>query len=157
MPTVTFNLYDNFRLRQQNGLDIDLDLPGGNGLKMMLVLGTYTPLQNTHVFMSDLVPATHEVSGTGYAAGGNLCASPTVTLEGDGDVILDADDPATWAESVGGFTAARRAILYRDDVGGDALSVLIGFSNDFGSDQGNVDGTFDVDFDATEGYAKLPR
>ena len=136
---MAWNLYDIFRRKQiaKEATAVDLNTPGGNGIKIALVTSGYTPNQNTHDFFDDA--SASEVSGTGYTAGGNVCANPAVSMDGSGNIDFDADDPATWAENAGGFTNARRAILYRD-TGTGSTSELIAYSDDFGADKGNVGG-----------------
>lgn len=146
MPAVTFNLYDNFRENVFNGGAFDFDAVL---LKMAVVDGTYTVDQNTHDFWDDA--NADEVTGTGYTAGGNTTANGTVVLNGAGLVTVDADDPATWSQNAGGFSNGRRFIWYYDTTVA-STSPLIGFSDDFGSDQGNVDGDFSSAFDAAGAF-----
>ena len=138
MPDVTFHLYDQYRKNSANGGALDIDAAT---LKMMVVTGAYTLDQNLHDFVDDVI--ANEVSGTGYTARGNACISGTVTIDVAGLVTVDCADPATWAQNAGGFSNGRRTILY-DDTGVNATSILVGYSDDFGSDKGNVDGDFTV-------------
>lgn len=139
-----WNVYDQWR---HNRLD-DTNAAVTGTLKVALVLGTYTPDQNLHDFFADI---TNEVTGTGYTAGGNAAATPTYTMSVAGLETFDADDPATWGVNAGGFTAARRAILYYD-TGTAATSRLVAYSDDFGADKGNVSGDFSIAFDAAGIY-----
>lgn len=128
------NLYDVFRRKQASG-------NGGVNLttvtvKLMLVTSAYTPNQNTHDFRDDL--GATEVSGTGYTAGGNTLSTVTVSLDGSGNVTIDANDPAAWAQSAGGFTNGRRAIIYVSRGGASSADELIAYSDDFGADLGNA-------------------
>lgn len=141
MPAVTFNGYDKFRQNSFNGGAIDITTAT---LKMAIVASGYTVDQNLHDFFSDI---TNEVVGTGYTAGGNACANGTVSLSGAGLVTVDCDDPAAYTQNAGGFANGRRSILY-DDTGVAATSPLIGFSNDYGGDQGNVNGDFSTTINA---------
>lgn len=142
---MAWNLYDIFRENQVDGNGgFDMETPGGNGIKCALVTSAYTPNQNTHDFFDDI---TNEVTGTNYTAGGNVCSNPAVTMDGAGLITFDADDPATWSQNAGGFSTARRAILYRD-TGTAATSQLIAYSDAFSADRGNVDGDFSITFDA---------
>ena len=133
MPT-NLNLYDTFRRKQASG-------SGGVNLtsvtvKLMLVTSAYTPNQNTHDFRDDL--GATEVSGTGYTAGGNTLSTVTVSMDGSGNVTIDANDPAAWAQASGGFTNARRAVIYVARGGAASADELIAYSDDFGSDLGNA-------------------
>lgn len=143
----TFNLYDAWR-------DIVADptraAAVSGTLKLAIVTSAYTPAQNTHDFWDDV--SANEVSGTGYTAGGNACASPTWTgPDGSGVLTFDASDPATWTQNAAGFSNGRRAILYYD-TGVSTTSRLVGYSNDFGADAGNVAGDFSVTFSASGIY-----
>lgn len=133
MATV-MNLYDNFRKKQVSGSGaVDLTTLT---VKLMLVTGSYTPNQNTHDFRDDL--GATEVSGTGYTAGGNVISTITASLDGSGNVVIDGNDPATWTQNAGGFSTARRAILYVARGGASSADELIAYSADFGADIGNV-------------------
>jgi hypothetical protein len=140
MPTVTFNLYDEFREGKYDGGAIDFETPGGNGIKAALLTATYSPNQNTDRFFGDI--DTDEVSGTGYTAGGNLCDNGVVSLDGSGNVTVDVDDPATWTQNGSGFTDARVVVIYHD-TGTAATSRLIGYGS-FAGDQSSVDGDVTV-------------
>lgn len=149
----TFNLYDQWR-------DFIADparaAAVSGTLKVALFLTGMPVDQNLHDFYDDLVPGTNEVSGGSYTARGNACASPTWTgPDGAGLLTFDATDPAQWAQDAGGFTAARRAVLYYDTAT-DSTSRLVGYSNDFGADVSNVSGTVDVAFNAS-GIYTAPR
>ena len=148
--TTTFNLYDQWR-------DIVADptraAAVAGTLKLAFVTATYTVDQNVHDFFDDI---TNEVTGTGYTAGGNACATPTWTgPDGSGVLTFDAADPATWSQNGAGFTNARKAILYYD-TGTSSTSRLVGYSNDFGADVGNVAGDVTVTFNASGIYTS-PR
>jgi hypothetical protein len=146
----TLNLYDAWR-------DIVADPTRAAAisgtLKCMIVTGTYSPNQNTHDFKDDV---TNEVSGTNYTAGGNTCASPTWTgPDGSGVLTFDATDPAAWVQHASGFSNGRRAVLYYD-TGTPGTSRLVGYTDDFGADSGNVSGDFSVAFNAAGIYTS-PR
>jgi hypothetical protein len=142
----TFNLYDQWR-------DIVADptraAAVAGTLKLAIVTATYSVDQNLHDFFNDI---TNEVTGTGYTAGGNACASPTWTgPDGSGVLTFDSSDPATWSQNAAGFSNGRRAILYYD-TGTASTSRLVGYSNDFGADAGNVAGDFSVTANASGWY-----
>lgn len=145
MATVTFNLYDPFRKRQIAGSG-QVDLAGVT-LKVMLVTAGYTVNQNTHDFVNDL--GATEVTGTNYTAGGKTLANVAVTMDGSGNVKVDADDPSVWAQDAGGFTNARRAILRASRGGASSADELIGYSAYFGVDGSNVLADFPLTIAAT--------
>lgn len=142
----TLNLYDLFR---DAVADPTRAAAVAGTLKLAHVTATYTPNQNTHEFFSSI---TNEVTGTGYTAGGNACATPTWTgPDGAGVLTFDASDPAQIAQNAAGFSTARRAILYYD-TGVAATSRLVGYSADAGADYGNISGALDVAFSASGIY-----
>lgn len=155
MPAVTFNLYDNFRKKQAGGNGAVKIVGVGNlTVKAMVVTGGYTPNQNTHDFRDDL--GANEVIGTNYPPGGQTLANPVEALDGVGNYSLDFDDPAAIGVSGTGFSNGRRIVIYVSRGGAASADELIGFSNDFGSDQGNVNGDFQQQLNAA-GLFTSPR
>jgi len=154
----TWTIYDQFRLRQENGNAIDLDNPGGNGLKIMLTDNVYVPSQQNDVFVNPAIDdgvTDDEVSGSNYTAGGNAVGTPSLTGPTAGGLItFDGADPATWLQHATGFTNARYAVLYQD-TGIKTTAPLIAYAN-FGADKGNVSGDFAVQLDAAGIFTK-PR
>ena len=149
---VALNLYDIFRRKNASG-NGTVNLTSLT-VKCMLVTATYTPNQNTHVFRDDL--GANEVTGTNYTAGGNALANPVVTLDGAGLVTMDFDDPAAWAQHATGFANARRAVFYIARGGASNVDELIGYTADFGADQGNVGADFSIQLSAS-GLFTSPR
>lgn len=112
-------------------------------IKVMLVGSGYTPNQDTHDYLDDVVAS--EVSGTGYTAGGATLASKTLTYDSATNVtVLDAAD-VTWASST---ITARYAVVYDDAGATNAQKVLLGYV-DFGSDQSSTSGNFTITWDST--------
>lgn len=132
-------MYGQFLAKALNKeVDFDTDT-----IKVMLVSSSYTPNQDTHDYLDDVV--ANEVTGTGYTAGGATLASKTVTYDsGTNVVILDAAD-TTWASST---ITARYAVVYSDAGASNSLKVLIGYV-DFGSDQSSTNGNFTITWDST--------
>lgn len=123
-------------------------------LKCMLVTASYTPNQTTDQFVT--TPIANEVSGTGYTARGNACASPTWSgPDGAGLLTFDASDPATWAQNAAGFTNARRAVFYYD-TGTNGTSQLVAYTDNYGADLGNVGADLAVAINAAGIYTS-PR
>ena len=151
MPTVTFNLFDAWREnRMQMDDTVDLEYsgtPAGAVLKMMLASSAvFTVNQNTNVTLADI---THtEVTGTGYTTGGNACANASISMDAAGLITVDADDPAAWTENGAGFTNARRALLVFDNGGAQSTWPVVGYSADFGADEGNDDQDLQIQFGA---------
>ena len=126
------NLYDVFRKKQIQGSgSVDLTTLV---VKIMLVTAAYTPNQNTHDFRDDL--GATEVTGTNYAA--KTLATVTSTMDGSGNITIDANDPSVFAQSASGFSNARRAIVFIARGGAASADELVAYSNDFGADLGNV-------------------
>lgn len=155
MPSVTFNLYDKFRQKQAGG-NGSVKLVGSSPLtvKVLVVTAGYTPNQNTHDFRDDL--GANEVSGTNYPSGGATLANPVEALDGSGNFSLDFDDPSAFGQSGAGFSNGRRLVAYVARGGASSADELIGYSNDFGSDQGNVNGDFQIQVNAAGLYTS-PR
>jgi len=132
-------LYGQF-LSQALNKEIDWDT---DTIKVALLTNAYTPDQDVHNYLDDVV--THEVSGTGYTAGGNTLANKTNSYNSATNVItLDADD-TTWSSST---ITARYAVIYDATPATNATKPLIGYV-DFGSDQSSSNGNFTITWDAT--------
>jgi hypothetical protein len=133
-------LYGQF-LSQALNKEIDWDT---DTIKVALLTNAYTPDQDAHNYLDDVI--TYEVSGaTGYTAGGNTLANKTNTYTGASNVIvLDADD-VTWSSST---ITARYAVIYDATPATNATKPLIGYV-DFGSDQSSSNGNFTITWDAT--------
>lgn len=123
-------------------------------LKCMIVTAAYTPSQNTDQFVT--TPIASEVSGTGYTARGNACATPTWSgPDGAGLLTFDASDPAIWTQNAAGFSNGRRAVFYYD-TGTNGTSQLVAYSDNFGADLGNLAADFSVTINAAGLYTS-PR
>lgn len=126
------------------------------GTLKMAIFKSFTPNQNTNQFYTDVVPGTNEVTGTGYTARGNACATPGWTgPDGAGLLTFDASDPATWSQNAAGFTLGRRAIIYFDTAV-NGTSTLVAYSDDFGADVSNVAADFSIAL-AAAGLYTSPR
>ena len=121
----------------KNDLALDLDDTTADRFKVMLVTSSYTPNFGTPDLKSDV---THEVSGTGYDAGGKSLTSVTLTQSG-GTSTFDAAD-LTWASST---ITARAAVVYDDSLTNDPLIAYI----DFGADKSSSAGDFVLSFNAS--------
>lgn len=132
-------MYGQFLAKALNK-EVDWD---SDTIKVMLLTSAYTPNQDTHDYLDDVVG--NQVTGTGYTAGGATLANKTNTYDSATNVVvLDADD-VTWASST---ITARYAVIYSDAGATNAQKVLIGYV-DFGSDQSSTNGNFTVTWDAT--------
>jgi hypothetical protein len=147
----TLNLYDLWR---DHVADPTRAAAVSGTLKCMLVTSAYTPNQNTDEFVT--TPIASEVTGTGYTARGNACASPSWTgPSGGGLLTFDASDPAAWAQNAAGFTNARRAIFYYD-TGTNGTSRLVAYTNDYGADLSSVPADVEVQINVAGIYTS-PR
>ena len=145
-----FNLMDKFRekrLDDSGAIDLEYSGTPAGAVLRMLIASALTVDQNVDVLVSDLAVFT-EVSGTGYPAGGEALDNAIVTIDGAGLITMDADDPDTIAQNAGGFTDGRFAVIAFDNGGASSTWEVFGYSADFGSDKGNVDGDFTVQPDA---------
>lgn len=132
-------LYGQF-LQQALNKEVDWDT---DTIKVALLSNAYTPDQDAHNYYDDVV--AHEVTGTGYTAGGLTLANKTNTYNSATNVIvLDADD-VTWSSST---ITARYAVVYDATPATDATKPLIGYV-DFGSDQSSSNGNFTITWDST--------
>lgn len=123
LPAKTFN----------KEIDLDTDT-----IKVMLLTSAYTPNQDTHDYLDDVVG--NEVTGTGYTAGGAVLSSKTVTYDaGTNTFKFDAAD-VTWASS---SITARYAVVYDDSGASNATKPLIGYF-DFVTDRASSNGDFVV-------------
>jgi len=115
-------------------------------IKVMLVDSGYTLDIDAHSNVNNI---THEVSGTGYTAGGATLANKSVTRDDTNDWSkYDADD-VTWANST---ITARGAVVYLD-TGTASTSTLIAYV-DFVTDKSSSAGDFIIQWH-TDGVFRL--
>jgi len=88
-----------------------------------------------------------EVVGTGYTAGGNTLASPTISTSGTTAYVDFAD--SSWTTAT---ITARGALIYNSSKSNKAIAVL-----DFGSDKTSTAGTFTVQMPANNATDALIR
>lgn len=118
--------------------EIDWD---SDDIKVMLVSSAYSPNQDTHDYLDDVV--ANEVSGTGYTAGGVSLTGKTNTYDAaTNTIVLDAAD-VTWPNST---VTARYAVLYNNSGASNATKPLIAYV-DFVSDQSSTAGNFTITWD----------
>jgi hypothetical protein len=140
---VTHLMYYRALLGQWNGLansvfDLDTDT-----IKLAAITNTYTVNQDTDEFFN--TPATNEVSGTNYTAGGATLTSPTVSRT-TGTVTFDAAD-VVWTQSAGGFSNARKFPIYRSTGVSTTSKLYSVITAD--NDVGNVTGDLTIQFNAS--------
>lgn len=87
-------------------------------------------------FVSDLVPGTNEVVGTGYA---RPTCTITVTGPTSGVIAIDASNDPSFAQNAGGFGNGQYAVLFKDKGGADTANPIL-YAADFGAVFGNVAG-----------------
>ena len=137
----TWTIHNKFKEKMIDGSNLNLDT-AGDTLKLFLATSAHAPIAADE-FLADATLT--EVSGTNYTAGGETLANQTVT-ESAGTVTFDADDIVI-AESAGGFSNARYAVLIKD-TGVAATSPIIA-SSDLGSDKGNTGGDLTFSWNAS--------
>ncbi len=109
-------------------------------LKCALLTNAHEPSAG-HEKLADVV--AHEVSGTGYTAGGATLSGVSWSLV-EGVAVLDATDPQ-WTEAT--FTA-RYAAIYAAKTVGEVVNPLVCLL-DFGADKSVTAGTFTVQFNTS--------
>jgi len=123
----TSKAYGNFALHLAKGR-VSWLASGGSTVKCALLANTYTPDQDAHATWADV--SAHEVSGTGYTAGGVALVLTDATYDsGTNTLTLDAAD----AEWLSLSLTARYAVLYVVGAG-PSTSWLIAYT-DFGVDK----------------------
>ncbi len=119
-------------------------------VRCALILDTYAQDYNTHAFWNSAAagePGEHEVSGTGYAAGGELLTTTELTIA-SGVLTYDAAD-VSWASST--ITDAMAAVGYFQ-VGADLTTPaddMLVFLSDFVTAASSSNGTFTVQWNAS--------
>lgn len=107
-------------------------------IKVMLLSSSYTPNQDNHDYLDDVV--ANEVSGTGYTAGGATLASKTSVYTASTNTrAFDAAD-VDWPDST---ITARYAVIYDDTPSTNATKPLIAYV-DFGADRTSSAGLFRI-------------
>lgn len=134
-------VYNQFKLKQNNGAPIDLDT---DAIKVMVVSSVYTPNQ-AHAFKSDI---TNEVTGTNYVARGTAITGVTLALSGN--TVQWVHNDITWLQSVLSGLANGRTFIWYEDTGVDATSKLIMYMQE-AADFGNVVGDLILDGSAVTG------
>jgi len=105
-------------------------------IKVMLLSSAYTPNQDSHDYLDDVV--ANEVTGTGYTSGGAALTSKTATYDAATNTVkFDAAD-VTWA---GSTITARYAVVYDDSGATNAQKALIAYF-DFTTDRASSNGDF---------------
>jgi hypothetical protein len=107
----------------------------------ILLLSAYTPAVDTHEFVSDVLGAGTEASGTGYVAGGQSLASVTFTASGHVYTFTAGTNPS-WNAS-GGSLAAAYAVLADTSPGSNATNPVLAYW-DFGGTQTATNSTFQL-------------
>tara|TARA_R110000772_G_scaffold51809_6_gene118882 strand:+ start:400 stop:849 length:450 start_codon:yes stop_codon:yes gene_type:complete len=125
--------------------DNTIDLDGTAGITAALFVNTFT-FTATNSALADVVPATHEVSGSGYVR--DILTQTWVNAAGT--VTFDTGD-ATFSATGGSITASDM-VVFDDAVTTPVVDALM-FSIDFGADEVAGDGTdFIVAPHATQGW-----
>lgn len=133
----------NALLNEQNGtfpVDWDTDT-----IKLALfgVTATVTTIDTSQSFYSSFT--AHEVTGTGYTAGGVQLTGMSVSVSGS-YVILMAN-PVTFTANAAGFTGARWGLIQKDS--GAPLTSPLKARLDLGTTRSNQGGDFVVNWAGT--------
>jgi len=114
-----------------------------NDMKVMLCTSGRAPAQDTDETRADTVPASNEVTGTGYVARGHALDTKLLGYTAGTNVIKFSAANVVWETST---ITARYGILYKDS-GTDATSPLMMYI-DFGQDVSSSGGDFTIAWDA---------
>lgn len=95
----------------------------GATVKAALLTSTYTPNQDTHEFVSDLVLASNQATGTGYTAGGVTLTGKTSTY----DAGTNTHSLGCATISLTGATVTFRYVVFYVDTGSPTTSPLLGW------------------------------
>ena len=112
-------------------------------IKVALLSSAYTPDQDTHDYWNDV--STHQVTGTGYTAGGEELVSKSEAYDAPTNRITLDGDNVSWANST---ITARYAVVYDDTPATAAEKPLLGYV-DFGQDESSSNGTFEIQWNAS--------
>lgn len=113
---------------------------GSDTIRVILLASTYTPNQSGHDYLDDVI--AHEITATGYTAGGATLANKTEAFAGQVKKF-DADD-VIWPES---SITARHLVLVDYSPATNATRPLIGYV-DFGDDVTSTGADFKVTWHA---------
>jgi hypothetical protein len=114
--------------------EIDLD---SDTIRVALLADTYTPDQDAHNYFDDV--SAHEITGTGYTAGGAALTSKVVNYDSATNIFSFDAANTSWSAST---ITARYAVVY-DDTGVDSTSALIGYV-DFGENISSTNAIFQI-------------
>lgn len=119
--------------------EIDLS---SDEFKVMLLLNTFSKDQDTHDYLNDVV--AHEVSGTGYTAGGVVLTTSWTPTAGTNTWKFDANDV-----SISGTTLAdvRYAVVYDNTPTTNATKPIL-YVWDFGADRSTSAEPFELNWNA---------
>ena len=112
-------------------------------IKVALLSSAYTPDQDTHDYWNDV--STHQVSGTGYTAGGEELTGKSEGYDNPTNRITLDGDNVSWANST---ITARYAVIYDDTPAAAGEKPLMGYV-DFGQDESSSNGTFEIQWNAS--------
>lgn len=115
----------------RGAIDFDTDT-----FKAMLVTSSYTPNKDNDDKRNDIA---HEITGTGYTAGGVTLAC-TVAKDTANDKVTLTFAAHNWTSST---ITARAEVVYKSRGGASSADELV-YYNDFGTDVSTTGGTFSV-------------
>ena len=133
----------NALLNEQNGtaaIDWDTDT-----IKLALfgVTTTVTTIDTSQSFYGSFT--AHEVTGTGYTAGGFAIAARSVSVSGSYVILMG--NPITFTSNAAGFTGARWGLIYKE--GGTPATSPLKARLDLGTTRSNQGGDLVVNWAGT--------
>lgn len=118
----------------------------------VLLMDSYTPAQDAHQYVADVLAAGTEAAGTGYTAGGATLTGVSWVQSG-ATFTLDGTIPV-W-DATGGALSAAFAVFYDATPGSDATNPVIAYWN-FNGTETATNGNFELTPDAA-GIATFTR
>lgn len=117
-------------------------------IKVALVKAAYTPDQDAHDFWNDV--SANEITGTGYTAGGKELNEKSVEADAASNTVRLKAKTVEWKEVTAKY---RYAVIYKDT--GEAGTSPVLQYLDAGAEQNIASGTVKIEWDATDGTARL--
>lgn len=117
-----------------------VNLSSSTMLKVAMYKNTITPNFSSDTAYTSApysVAVGHEVTGTGYTAGGNVLTNLSVSEGAAGSIKFTAD-PVVWSSST--ISGAHGALLYAYNLAGQNALLFV----DFGDDYSTVSNTFTI-------------
>lgn len=137
---ITASLYGGF-IQSLAAKEINL---GADAFACALLSSSYTPA-DTHTHWSDV--SADEITGTGYTSGGAALTSVTDSYSATTKTLTFTAANVSWPSST--ITAAYAVVMDTTAGGGTAANNLLVGYVDFGGNQSDSNGTFEIQWNAS--------